>query len=367
MLHHPLSQIRLEGYKSIANCDLEMRRLNILIGANGAGKSNFIGFFPLIRQMLSGNLQKTVSKAGGPDALLHFGRKKTASLQAKICFGDNGYSFTLEPTADNRMMYADERLCWNGKPSRPESPKYYPLGTGHFESGADTLREIADTYDYTISTMRKWQVYHFHDTGESSPMKRLHPINDNDCLRPDAGNLAAYLYDLQQRFPDYFRIIEKMINLAAPFFGKFALRPSPDNPEMIELEWFADGEDTPCKAHHLSDGTLRFVCLATLLLQPHQRQAEVIIIDEPELGLHPYAITVLAGLLESVSQRKQIIVSTQCADLLSEFSPEDVIVANHENNRSVFRRLEGDPLQDWLEEYSLGELWKKNLLGGRPS
>jgi predicted ATPase len=198
-------------------------------------------------------------------------------------------------------------------------------------------------------------------------MKQPHAINDHAYFRPDARNLAAYLYYLQQQFPEDFKRIEKTIQLVAPFFGKFALRPQTSNPEMIELEWFEEGEDMPFKAYHLSDGTLRFICLATLLVQPADQQAETIIIDEPELGLHPYAITVLAGLLKSASKEKQIIVSTQSVDLLSEFSPEDVIVVDRNGNKSILSRLDSSTLQDWLEEYSLGELWKKNLLGGRPS
>jgi predicted ATPase len=360
MNYQQLARIKLQGYKSIAECDLEMRRLNILIGPNGAGKSNFIGFFKLLQQMLQGNLQKAVSKAGGPDALLHFGRKKTERIRAELYFGNNGYRFTLEPTRDNRMMYADENLYWN-------KTEGCNIGSGHFESAADIKKGHTKVYDYVIPPMKKWQVYHFHDTSESSLMKQPHAINDNFYFRPDARNLAAYLYYLQQNFPSDFQKIEKAIRLVAPFFGQFALRPQTSNPEVIELEWFEESEDMPFKAHHFSDGTLRFICLTTLLLQPSEKQATIIIIDEPELGLHPYAITVLAGLLKSISKEKQVIVSTQSVDLLSEFLPEDVIVVNREANKSVLRRLEGTKLQGWLEEYSLGELWKKNLLGGRPS
>jgi predicted ATPase len=355
-----LKKIQLKGFKSIADCDLQMRALNVLIGPNGAGKSNFIGFFKLLQQMLQGNLQKTVSKAGGPDALLHFGRKTTEFLRAELAFGNNGYRFTLEPTSDNRMMFAEERLYWNMTGGAN-------LGSGHFESEADTRKGSTRVYDYVIPPMKNWQAYHFHDTSESSLMKQPHAINDHAYFRPDARNLAAYLYYLQQQFPEDFKRIEKTIQLVAPFFGKFALRPQTSNPEMIELEWFEEGEDMPFKAYHLSDGTLRFICLATLLVQPADQQAETIIIDEPELGLHPYAITVLAGLLKSASKEKQIIVSTQSVDLLSEFSPEDVIVVDRNGNKSILSRLDSSTLQDWLEEYSLGELWKKNLLGGRPS
>ncbi len=363
MSHRSLTRIKLRGYRSIAECDLEMRMLNILIGANGSGKSNFIGFFGLVRQMLLGNLQKAVSKAGGADTLLHFGRKKTASLQAEIHFGDCGYLFSLEPNADNRMIYADERLFCNEELNIPDTLKFLPIGSGHFESGLDTLRDI-QTYNDIAPIMKKLQVHHFHDTGASSPLRRPHPIHDNDNLRSDAGNLAAYLYDLQQCFPDDFQIIVKSIRLVAPFFERFVLHPQSDNPEMIELEWLEANRDMPLEAHHISDGMLRFICLATLLLQPSCKQPEIIIIDEPELGLHPYAITILAGLLKSLSHKKQIIVSTQCVDLISEFSLDDIIVATRENNQSILKRPKSDALQDWLEEYSLGDLWKKNLLGG---
>jgi predicted ATPase len=360
MNNQQLASIKLQGYKSIADCNLNMRGLNVLIGPNGAGKSNFIGFFKLIQQMLQGNLQKAVSKAGGPDALLHFGRKKTESIQAELYFGNNGYLFTLEPTSDNRMMFSRECLWWNMRGDTC-------YGTGHFEAEAISRKIGGGVYNFVIPPMKKWQVYHFHDTSDSALVKQPHPINDYEYLRPDARNLATYLMYLRDQFPDAFMKIEKAIRLVAPFFGKFVLRRNPANPEMVELEWFEEGEDMPFKAHHLSDGTLRFMCLATVLLQPADKQAEIIIIDEPELGLHPYAITVLAGLLKSASKEKQIIVSTQSVDLLSEFSPEDVIVVNREGNQSVLSRLDTVALKEWLEQYSLGELWKKNLLGGRPS
>jgi len=215
--------------------------------------------------------------------------------------------------------------------------------------------------------MKKWQVYHFHDTSDSALVKQQHAVNDNTYLRPDARNLAAYLYYLHQSHPDTFRKIDRTVQLVAPFFGKFALAPMRTKQEQIELEWYERGEDTPFKAHHLSDGTLRFICLATVLLQPIENRPKTILIDEPELGLHPYAITVLASLIKSASQETQIIVSTQSVDLLSEFSADDVIVVNRENNQSVLTRLKADELDTWLQEYSLGELWKKNILGGRPS
>jgi predicted ATPase len=354
-----LSRFVLKGFKSIANCDLNLGALNILIGPNGAGKSNFIEFFNTIQQILEGNLQLYVGRQGGPDALLHFGRKKTEKLEAQLYFGNNGYWCTLEPTKDNRLMFANESFWWNMSGPRT-------IGSGHFESYSEIgTRTSID--DYVRSSMQQWRVYHFHDTGDSSLVKQRHAVNDNSYFRPDARNLAAYLSLLKQTHPGHYRKIVNTIRLAAPFFGDFHLRPQPDNKDMIELEWIEKDKDVPFKAHHLSDGTLRFICLTTLLLQPVENQPATILIDEPELGLHPYAITVLTSLLKSAALKKQIIVSTQSVELVSEFDAEDLVVVDRKGDASVFSRLDVEKLQDWLQEYSLGELWKKNIFGGRPS
>ncbi len=359
MSNEHLSKIVIEGYKSIKRCDLELKDRNILIGPNGAGKSNFIGFFKLIQQTLEGNLQRFISKDGGPDSLLHFGRKRTEQLKAEIYFGNNGYKFVLEPTMDNRMMFAKESLWWNMSGD-------YPVGSGHFETRVEGKKGRTPIYDYTVPVMQKWRVYHFHDTSDSSLVKQLHTVNDNAYLRPDARNLASFLYSLKKRQPEAYDQIVKTIRLVAPFFGDFRLRKYPDNKDLIELEWSEIGEDMPFKAHHLSDGTLRFICLATVFLQPEEFQPETIIVDEPELGLHPYAIRILASLIRSTSKMKQVVISTQSVTLLNEFEPADLIITDRKDGSSLLRRVEKDELTEWLNEYTLGELWEKNILGGRP-
>ncbi|CAN1209157.1 ATPase AAA-type core domain-containing protein [Tumidithrix helvetica PCC 7403] len=358
MNQNQLSRIVIKGFKSIRECDLELKELNVLIGANGAGKSNFISFFQMIQQMLARKLQLYVSKQGGPDALLHFGRKKTDEIIAELYFGNYGYIFALGPTQDNRMVFTDETLCWN-----VEGGWY--LGAGHFETEVEDADAIF--YDYTVPVMKSWRLYHFHDTGDSSLVKQRQAINDNIYLRSDAQNLAAYLFLLKEQHQTHYQRIVKTIQLVAPFFGDFCLRPQLNNPDQIELEWFEKGEDKPFKAYQLSDGTLRFICLATVLMQPEANQPETILIDEPELGLHPYAINVLASLLRATSKSKQIIVSTQSVALLNEFEASDVIVADRNEGCTYLHRLNENELESWLEEYSLGELWQKNILGGRPS
>ena len=351
-----LSRIVLRGFKSIRDCDLELQELNVLIGPNGAGKSNFIGFFRLIQQMLEGNLQRYVSKQGGPDALLHFGRKKTSMLCAELYFGNNGYKLTLEPTQDNRMMFAEESLCWNTIGDKS-------VGSGHFESNIESHKSAMK--QYTIPTMKSWRLYHFHDTSETALVKQRHGINDNAYLRPDASNLAAFLYRLQKHFPQHYQRIVKLVQFIAPFFGDFHLRPNTDNPEYIELEWTETGEDKPFKAHQLSDGSLRFICLATVLNQPDEFMPETILIDEPELGLHPRAIGFLASMLRSTSKQRQVIVSTQSVTLVNGFAINDLIVVDRKDGLTLFQRHNEQQFEEWLKEYTVGDLWEKNLLGGR--
>ncbi|MEC4818040.1 MAG: AAA family ATPase [Scytonema sp. PMC 1069.18] len=352
-----LSRIILKGFKSIASCDLELSKLNVLIGANGAGKSNFIGFFRMVGQLFEQNLQVFVSRQGGPDALLHFGRKTTEQLEFQLYFGNNGYFATLEPTHDNRLVFAKESFWWNMSGERE-------IGKGYFETKAFIGTGVG-IEKHILSVIQQWRVYHFHDTSDSAYVKQPHGINDNAYLRPDARNLASFLYFLRDRYPASYQKIVKTIRLVAPFFGDFYLRPSPQNKDVIELEWFERGQDVPFKAYLLSDGTLRFMCLATVFLQPEDLQPETVLVDEPELGLHPYAITVLASLIRTAS--KQVIVSTQSVELLNEFNANDVMVVDRNEGKSSIRRLNQRDLEEWLEDYSLGELWKKNILGGRPS
>lgn len=355
-----LEKLILRGYKSIAQCDLTLSRLNVLIGANGAGKSNFIGFFKLISRILDQQLQVAVGTSGGPDSMLHFGRKQTGQIQAELYFGNNGYKFTLTPTMDNRMMFSQESLWWNVQGDWNPS-------SGHFESYVESQKGRGKIYSYVVPSMRSWRVYHFHDTSDSAKVKQIHGINDNEYLRADASNLAAFLYRLKNHSESHYQRIVKAVQLVAPFFGDFNLRPTVDNAKNIQLEWTEAGQDIPFTASALSDGTLRFICLATVLLQPEQFMPATILIDEPELGLHPYAVAILGALMKSAAEQHQLIISTQSVELVNEFTVENLVVVDKVQGASTFKRLDEDALKEWLAEYTLGELWKKNLLGGRPA
>lgn len=357
-----VSSLTIKGYKSIRQLDnLPLTNLNVLIGANGAGKSNFIGIFKLLNEMYEQQLQIFIKTQGGPNSLLHFGRTTTEKLHAEFYFDNNGYQFDLVPTNDNRLIFEREVSWFRGM--------YYPgstsatLGVGHEES---KLKDAQDKYSpYVRPAVSSWRVYHFHDTSERAKVKQPHASNLNIRLLPDASNLAAYLRMVKNKFPkDYQRIIDA-VRLVAPFFDDFVHRAE-DNGTVV-LEWTQKGKpDIPFTAHMLSDGTLRFICLATLLLQPTILLPSTILIDEPELGLHPYAITILAQIFKQVAESRQLIVSTQSVELINELSPEDVIVVDQADGASTFKRFTQGELAGWLEQYSMGELWKSNILGGRP-
>ncbi len=352
---HRLDQIHVAGFKSIRDQSLKLGGLNVLIGANGAGKSNFIGVFRLLNETANQNLQLFVGRSGGADRFLYFGSKTTEQIIIDLSFDQDAYHCTLIPAAPDSLVFGEETISYQG----PGSPYTVPFGAGHRESRLG----LAFTAPVNAA-LRDWKVYHFHDTSATARIKQTGDIADNVALRTDAGNLAAFLYRLQETDSGAFRNIIDTVQLAAPFLGGLDLRPDRLNPEKIRLEWHEKGTDTYFDAHDLSDGTLRFLCLATLLLQPSP--PTMILIDEPELGLHPYAITLLADLLCNATERAQVVVSTQSVTLVNQLSPEDVIVVDREGSESVFRRPSSADLESWLDGYSLGELWEKNVLGGRP-
>ncbi len=363
----PVRKIRIKGFKSIRELELELRNLNVLIGANGAGKSNFISMFTLLHEVLAQRLGYYVAQQGGASRLLYFGRKRTQEIAVRIEFEaektlQNMYELRLTPDATDGLFFSLEKYhFWDrSRYTKPWESEY----SGHKEAHLIDVMENDKIARYIVKAIQNWRVYQFHDTGANARMKQTGYLYDNEVLHSDAANLAAFLYRLRAQYPDNYRSVVETIKLVAPFFGDFVLRPIPPQQEYIRLEWQELGSDEIFSASMLSDGTLRFICLATLLLQPNL--PETIIIDEPELGLHPFALVVLADMLRSIAQDKQVIISTQSVPLVNQFTPEDVIVVDREDDQSVFKRLHEEDYENWLDDYGLGDLWEKNVLGGRP-
>jgi predicted ATPase len=363
-----LDCITVKGFKSIASIEnLKLGAINVVVGPNGSGKSNFIGVFSFLHAIREGHLQEYLIKAGGADKVLYFGSKTTATLSIQISFqeGRNQYEIDLQATEADEMVPLSETVSFWDKARYPTGPYGEELSRIGKEAGISDARN-SRIAGYVRKHLGRWRLYHFHDTSSSSPMKRTADVNDNSFLRPDGSNLAAFLYYLRQKHVTSYGLIRRSVQRVAPFFDDFRLEPQKLNPDKIRLEWRHKGSEAYFDASSLSDGTLRFIALATLFLQPEPFRPSVIVVDEPELGLHPYAITMLASLVKQASVQTQSIVSTQSPLLLDHFQPEDVLVADRVNGGTQFTRLESAQLATWLQEYSLGQLWEKNELGGRP-
>ena len=359
-----ISKIHIKGFKSIKDCHLNMKMVNVLIGTNGAGKSNFISVFKLLQDVIEMNMQLNVALAGGPSALLFNGMKETSELSVRFDFGNNGYEFTLMPTDEGAMVFKEEyfRYRYGGKDFGRRLGLRAGYAESQWERGTGTKY---DSFVQPILEKQKWRLYHFHDTSRGARVKQNCSLANNLELLSDAGNLAAFLYRIKTEYPSNYANIIRTIQLVAPYFEDFYLEPLFDG-ENTNLRWRQKGSYDIFNANQLSDGTIRFICLVTLLKQPADLQPESIVIDEPELGLHPYALTILGEIIHATALRKQIIISTQSVELLNEFEVDEIVVVNRDDDGTKFERLNEEELFAWLEtDYSLGDLWKKNVLGGR--
>jgi predicted ATPase len=362
-----INYIHIEGYKSIKEASLDLDSINVLIGSNGVGKSNFISFFKMLNNIYEQRLEN-YSMRRGAESLLHFGSKNTNEIKTRMEFDNtNAYSFSLQPTSSNGLILARETGYFNSEKGSQFSYKgtWFPqtISTNSKESKLRTTS--GGIAKHINSYLDSFNIYHFHDTSDSSPLRTPADLNDNITLKEDGGNLGAFLYLLQEKHEKHFKRIEYIIKSVAPYFERFRLQPDRLNEDRINLEWTEiNHPDILFNASHFSDGTLRFIALATLLMQPHM--PETIIIDEPELGLHPVAINTLAGLIKKASAKSQIIISTQSVNLVGNFDPENIITVDRVDGQSVFNRLQKENLEGWLSDFTLGDLWLKNIIKGQP-
>lgn len=357
-MSNPLKKLTIKGFKSIKELeDFELKDLNVLIGGNGVGKSNFIQFFKLLHAMMKQDGLKEFV-AGDADLYLFGGPKTTKQINVTMKFGLNGYAFELAPTEDGFFLINNEKR------------HYFPLdgatrsfGSGNLNPLLPTEINTSEATKYTYNAINSWQIYHFHDTTKNAGMRRYCNMEVNEKLLEDASNIAAFLKHLADNHKKEYDHIVNSVRLVTPFFDDFILKAN--GKERVRLLWRQKGlKDYPMRPSQLSDGTIRFICLATALLQPEP--PSTIIIDEPELGLHPQALNVLAELIQAASERTQVIISTQSPSLIDNFAIDDIIVVRRKDGASIFERLNETDFNVWLEDYSVGELWSKNVIAGGP-
>lgn len=353
-----LNKVEIRGFKSIKSATVNFHDMNVLIGINGSGKTNLIQSLSLLQNILEKNLRSFIGNIGGSSSI-YGGIGMTKSVEMIFSFDNGVYRFELTFDDEGNPVFEQEyhRTACDG---------WSVAETSYNESRFE--EEFFNCIDFSanpVSEAKHWFVYGFNDT---SVVRQGGLLSDVVFLHHDASNLAPFLYMLKESHVDSYKDIIRVIRMAVPYFSDFILQQDFENAEMIHLRWKRAGSDKVLEADTLSDGTVRFICFVTLLLEPSELQPSMIIMDGPEQGLHPYAITMLAELIHTVrfKNKKQFLISTHSADLLDCFEAEDVIVAEPTSDGSEYTRLSGDDLKEWLEDYSLGTLWKKNILGGQP-
>ncbi|MDR3331626.1 MAG: AAA family ATPase [Synergistaceae bacterium] len=352
MNQNHLSRVLIKGYKLFEDCEVKLERLNVLIGPNGGGKSSFIEFFNLISHIFDGHLQEYVAHSGGPDAMLRFGREVTREISSELVFGSRSYRFAISPAEDGRMVFSEEAVYHGDKCE-------FSAGSGHFES---RIREFSQE----IPNVR-CQMFHFQDVSAASAIRQPHPLKCDGKLSPDGGNLAAYLYALKEEHNSDYQRVLKRLQIIAPFFEDFFLEPDDDDPASIRLRWLERGNSQPLDARLMSDGMLRFASILTVFRYPKERRLDTLIIDEPDIGLHPKALELIYHIIFVVSNYRQVIISTQSTELLNKFNAEDIIILDRKGGRTTLSRLDTDELEEWLSNRTISEIWANSIIGGLPT
>lgn len=345
---------------------MPLGKLNILIGENGAGKTNFISFFEMIKALYDKRLGSYMLSNGGIDSHLYRSRKYSREIRGIIDYSNtDAFFFELRPGIGAKAFIEETGVYRNTKGLLDKNYSQWDKKKWDASTEESGISDYVDCSPHSLPyLLGSFIVYHFHDTSKTSPMRQSCQIGDNATLRPDASNLPAVLLRLQQTDVKAYKLIEATVRSVAPYFKRFRLHPMPTDPSRINLEWEEQDSDMYLDASSLSDGTLRFIALATLLLQTEL--PETIIIDEPELGLHPAAMVKLSGMIKKAAGKAQIIIGTQSVTLISNFSINDLIVVGRADSQSTFHRLNEADFSQWLDAYSIGELWEKNIIGGRP-
>jgi len=370
-----IKKVSISGYKSIRSFEkpLELRQLNVLIGANGSGKSNFMSFFEMLNYIMTGSLEHYIANADGAKRLLHSSSARSDDIKCELHFdtyddqlkktGYSGYGMSFKRNmADKLIITSEKHYVFHKQRAITDNDWTFSLC-----ANPESMLSVPAIEDPKLRIIKRvmsgWRFYQFHDTTKDANVFSLQYTENARSLYRDGGNLAPFLFNIKEKHPASYNNICYTIRQIAPFFRDFSLEPDGKN---VLLKWI-DVNGNEMIAAQLSDGTLRFMMLVSLLMQPDLPNS--IFIDEPELGLHPYAIDTIASLIKDITKAKiaQITISTQSPSLIDLFAPEDVLVVEQRNGQSEFVRLSSDELASWLEAFTLGEAWKSNAFGGNPN
>ncbi len=382
-------RIHIQGFRRLADIDLQLKPLNVMIGANGCGKTSLLEVFSLLSASAAGALKSQIKDLGGLDANLtvqksHGGRKSEfIRIELERGVTDHAplkYSLSLRPGGTSYQI-PDESLTQHNDPSQPGPMKYIEsvysrvryFDTEHkklkpptweFDETESALSQVGKMYqepEKFRATLASSTHYHALDVGTRAPVRLPQPMREAKLPGKDGEDLVTCLYWMREADPDRFETIEDTLRVAFPAFERLNFPPVASG--LLALTWKEKGLKHPFYLHQLSEGTLRFLWLVTLLYSPGLTEATLL--DEPEVSLHPELLAVLAGCLRDASHRTQLIVATHADRLVRFLTPDEVITFDVENGIANATRAGDLGLDAWLKEYTLDQVWEHGRMGGR--
>jgi predicted ATPase len=382
-----IQKISIKNYKSIQSLpDFELKPMNILIGANNSGKSNFLDVFAFLRD--------TLQDGGPPEKNGNTGSGWRGALEKRgggesVCFGNerhfqisclsHPFRYSLEIALDEYGQYyqiRDERLIAVNAEKKffePQNGMLAIYDEGGNSLGASSMPERTGLRVFlgqrgvdpqALSFARKLseiRIYNRIHTEIWSPIRKPQIPKGETILDEDGGNLVGVLHQLSQIHPTFLSRLESLFKVIFPDFLRIGF-PSNDRGEIL-IRW----EDTNGRISYtpqISDGTLKFLCMIAILQNPNP--PALIGIDEPDVKLHPMMQAILSDMIDGASLHTQIIVTTHNPDFVSQFSPEEIVILQQYKGATEFRRLSDKGALDlWLQDFTIRKLWLMGELESR--
>lgn len=379
-------RITIEGYRRLFNVQIDMRDrpLTVMIGANGVGKTSLLEIFSLLAASANAQLANKISELGGlPDIVT---RDRANSIAISLSMSVPGYApldyqlevalkgFTYEIALETLTQQNNRHALEPFKhiDSRGLDVKYFStedqklLRPNWDHNPLETsLAQVPKMYQEPENIRNRLASCTFYgalNVAPKSPVRLPQSMRPTSLPGANGEDLVSCLYYLRETDPERFEIIEDTLAATFPDFERLGFPPVAAG--TITMTWKDKNFSKPIYMHQLSEGTLRFIWLITLLQSPGL--TAVTLIDEPEVSLHPELLRLLADMMREASQKTQLIVATHSDRLIRFLKPEEVLVCDAEDGLTTMRWGDSFNLEHWLEEYSLDQVWAMNLMGGRP-